>query len=334
MYSSDYTPLSKIFFSLAGIAAICLLILLLFMKITELKKNAVKRKRINYKRLIFRYYQREDLSRYKLYKLRKILIKMDRSYTKEFDYINIQSSQFMKEPEVIIDSKIVDKRLEYYKSNKIYLKKEALENIKDLLKKKSVLIKVKEYYQVQERNAAYTKLILRRDSRYYGFEELFKDIFIQRIIYLSKIVEQCKLIQNELALNIVECEENIRRNERNVKFDVVGKIIETTFSIITAPIRHGANLVNGIATGDSKKAWKSGAMLGLTVVGIGAVGDALDVLDGLDSIDLSTDLPSGEQEFVRPFDRTLEDGTTIWVDGDGDTNTDLTVEEGGGFTRN
>lgn len=274
------------------------------------------------------------MSRYKLYKLRKILIKMDRSYTKEFDYINIQSSQFMKEPEVIIDSKIVDKRLEYYKSNKIYLKKEALENIKDLLKKKSVLIKVKEYYQVQERNAAYTKLILRRDSRYYGFEELFKDIFIQRIIYLSKIVEQCKLIQNELALNIVECEENIRRNERNVKFDVVGKIIETTFSIITAPIRHGANLVNGIATGDSKKAWKSGAMLGLTVVGIGAVGDALDVLDGLDSIDLSTDLPSGEQEFVRPFDRTLEDGTTIWVDGDGDTNTDLTVEEGGGFTRN
>jgi hypothetical protein len=35
--------------------------------------------------------------------------------------------------------------------------------------------------------------------------------------------------------------------------------------------------------------------------------------------------------FVRPHERTLQNGETIWVDGDGDTSVDLDVEEGGGW---
>ena len=36
---------------------------------------------------------------------------------------------------------------------------------------------------------------------------------------------------------------------------------------------------------------------------------------------------------VEPHWRTLESGKEIWVDGDGDTSIDRTVEQGGGWTQ-
>lgn len=38
-----------------------------------------------------------------------------------------------------------------------------------------------------------------------------------------------------------------------------------------------------------------------------------------------------DTHFVSPHERELEDGSTIWVDGDGDTSVDLDIEEGGGW---
>jgi len=38
-----------------------------------------------------------------------------------------------------------------------------------------------------------------------------------------------------------------------------------------------------------------------------------------------------DTHFVSPHERQLQDGSTIWVDGDGDTSVDLDVGEGGGW---
>ncbi|NHM34061.1 hypothetical protein [Neobacillus terrae] len=38
-----------------------------------------------------------------------------------------------------------------------------------------------------------------------------------------------------------------------------------------------------------------------------------------------------DEHFVRPHERTLPSGEKIWVDGDGDTSVDRSIEQGGGW---
>lgn len=312
------------FMYIAIVVAISILYFYIYKKIISLKRSQSGQRSKRNQRS-----KNENISIFKLYKRHRLLKKMNKSYTKIFDYINIKSNVFMKEPSIRPDQNLIDEKMAYYRDNNIRLKDVALSNIRDLIKSKSVLIETKKYYQNHILFAKDTILILRRDSRHYGYEQEFKDLFQQRIHYLKNICEQCGLIDIELSSKISECDAAIYYNEQLVKTNFLEKIVEVTFSIVTAPIRHGANFIDGISSGDSKKAWKSGALLGLTVIGVGAIGDALDVLDGLESFDTVAD-----PEFVSPFERTLEDGSTIWVDGDGNTEIDLTVEEGGGFYRN
>lgn len=322
MDAENFKTLIQFFFTSIGIVGFCLLVLFLYKRRKGLTENTVLKEKIDY--TLYKYYPKEKHSKYQLYKYRKMLVKMDQSYTSLYDYTKTSSYIFMKEPSISPDPRLINDKMSYYNNNNIRLKDVALANIKELIKNKSILIGTKEYYRRHLLNAKETILILKSDSRNYGFEGVFKQVFQQRIKYLESIYKRCELIESELNSKISECDTAIFHNEQLVKTNVLEKVVDTAFSIVTAPIRHGANLVDGISSGDSKKAWKSGALLGLAAVGVGAVGDVLDVLDGLDSID---------PEFVNPFERTLEDGTTIWVDGDGNTDVDLTAEEGGGFYR-
>lgn len=95
---------------------------------------------------------------------------------------------------------------------------------------------------------------------------------------------------------------------------------------------NGLDTLEAIADGDKDKAVKIGTELLKTVaVGVLAVG-VVDVLDGLDVFDGSDDglliadnddyIENPNLHYVTPHERLLPDGSTIWVDGDGDTAVD------------
>lgn len=89
--------------------------------------------------------------------------------------------------------------------------------------------------------------------------------------------------------------------------------------------------VGAILDGDKEKTIEVGKELVKTLaVGALAIGviDIIDGLDGLDGPDFDTHEPNSfllensETHHVTPHYRTLDNGSTIWVDGDGDTSID------------
>lgn len=102
--------------------------------------------------------------------------------------------------------------------------------------------------------------------------------------------------------------------------------------------KDGIDAVEAIVEGDSDKAMKVGKEIVKTVaVGAMAIGVA-DVIDGIGDFDADLDFDADDDwsefannEFleehpdmhhVTPHERVLSDGTSIWVDGDGDTTVD------------
>lgn len=87
---------------------------------------------------------------------------------------------------------------------------------------------------------------------------------------------------------------------------------------------NGLETVDAIIDGDTEKAMKVGKELVKTVaIGSLAVGVA-DVIDNIDFVDDDTPqiVENPNTHHVTPHTRTLADGRTIWVDGDGNTNVD------------
>lgn len=140
---------------------------------------------------------------------------------------------------------------------------------------------------------------------------------------------------------------------------------------ISSTVQNVGNVAGGLIDGDETR-WKHGLREVGKTVAVGALGvsilDVADVIDingneggiegndptGNESIAIeqhpevgqveTADISSTpEQEyiaeenpnehFVEPHWRTLESGEEIWVDGDGDTSIDRTVEQGGGWNQ-
>lgn len=130
----------------------------------------------------------------------------------------------------------------------------------------------------------------------------------------------------------------------------IGEIATTTVSGFaqgaTHLIENGAGVIDGLANGDTDKAFESGRNLAkiaaTSVIAIG-VFEALDVFDGLDDIDgvddvAYIDLEEAEIHDVEPHyvEGHMREGTYIegyWRDGDGNTDVDLSSENGGGYIR-
>jgi len=110
------------------------------------------------------------------------------------------------------------------------------------------------------------------------------------------------------------------------------------FKGVTNMAENGIDAIDGAIKGDKDKVFRAGkSIVKAAAVGALAVGviDVVDGLDGLDSFDgvggadVYADVPvdvdyieNPNEHYVTPHERTLPDGRTIWVDGDGDTSVD------------
>lgn len=84
-------------------------------------------------------------------------------------------------------------------------------------------------------------------------------------------------------------------------------------------VKDGLGTAGAIINGDTDKAVKTAKEIVKTVaVGVIAVG-VIDFADGMDAFDL---VENPNEHYVTPHERILSDGSTIWVDGDGDTAVD------------
>lgn len=119
----------------------------------------------------------------------------------------------------------------------------------------------------------------------------------------------------------------------NKVFDSGGAYIEGVGKGIAKMATNGLETVEAILDGDTDTAIKAGKEIVKTVavctLAIG-VADVLDgVINGLDDADdglLIADnddfIENPNLHHVTPHERLLPDGSTIWVDGDGDTSVD------------
>lgn len=113
------------------------------------------------------------------------------------------------------------------------------------------------------------------------------------------------------------------------------KVVESGGSYITGVgkgmekmVKDGLGTAGAIINGDTDKAVKTAKEIVKTVaVGVIAVG-VIDFADGMDTFDL---VENPNEHYVTPHERILSDGSTIWVDGDGDTAVDT---NGGWFQTN
>ncbi|RFB12717.1 hypothetical protein DZB84_18375 [Bacillus sp. HNG] len=287
-----------------------------------------------YKRKVNRYYKNEQYSTTKISHLQKIYIKMDKTYTTYFNYIDIKAKAFMNYTLTKNDSNSEPEGFGYYKSDYLRIKGDALRQIKKIIWFKQSLYDAINYYNHQEENATKTMAIIKSESEKFGYEKNFKKIYNHRLSYLKSIELHCQKIKNSIFAEINKCDVEIRKHEQIKKSTLEDKIIDGSFAILTAPIRHSFNFAKGIINEDPQKVVKSGLMLGVGFLGIGAIAEAVDALEGmnLDALN-SLEFSSEGLEFVDPHIRTLPDGSEIWIDGDGDTEVNLSKEEGGGYWR-
>ncbi|MEH6949531.1 hypothetical protein V7068_21185, partial [Bacillus sp. JJ634] len=182
---------------------------------------------------------------------------------------------------------------------------------------------------IQYHYANKTLILLENESDRKGYELYFNQIYKYRVMYLQAIMAQCIKINRQIDDKSRDYDNLIEQLSNYKKPTWEDKLIEGVAAMVTSPFRHGFNIALGLANGDSEKVIKSSLILGTSFLGISAIADALDVLDGLDSIDIA----ESSLEFVDPHERILSDGSTIWVDGDGNTSVDLSKENGGGYYR-
>ncbi|MGG3941111.1 hypothetical protein ABEV54_06590 [Peribacillus psychrosaccharolyticus] len=280
---------------------------------------------------VIRKYHPKKLTKSEMNYLIKILGSLDKAYNSIFNYSKIKSDVFMKWPTITAKNAYVEKEMAYYQTDYMNIRKEALEKIRDVLNQKSIINQLLSYYDQQKICAATTIEKIEKNRYMDDFKKYFPQITSHRLNYLNQITNQCQLIKNELNLKLIECNNEISKLEKHKKPTWFSTVVKVAGSIITAPIRHSINIIIGITDGDTGKILKSGAMLGVGLIGVGAIVDALDILDGIDSIESALD--SSDMEFVSPHPRILPDGTEIWIDGDGDSSIDLSIEEGGGYYR-
>lgn len=158
---------------------------------------------------------------------------------------------------------------------------------------------------------------------------------------IYKVTAQTGELLGSVAEGSVETIKGVVNEDNQMQTQGLNKIFDSGATYVTGMARgvakiakDGIDTIDAIIEGDSDKAIKVGKEIIKTVaVGTLAIGVA-DVIDGIGDIDLDLDADDGwdafaNEEFleenpnmhhVTPHERVLADGTSIWVDGDGDTS--------------
>jgi hypothetical protein len=135
-------------------------------------------------------------------------------------------------------------------------------------------------------------------------------------------------------------------------FDSVGTVAKGIAAGVGSVVKDGATVVTGLKSGDTVAAGAAArnlakvAAVSVLAVGILDVFDVIDFVPDTDVAELGGDVELTEPnaietgaQFVDPHevsDYVRSDGTEVegyWRDGDGNTNIDRTIEQGGGYFR-
>lgn len=312
----------------------------------ELRKEYKINLQKNYNPKEYSFFQRRKKKR----AFKKVFKQFNKDYIKHYDYILLKYKNiFNSYPQYITSSflnEYISKR-NRYKNNRIHSK--ALEKIyiclENLYKIKSII----EYFNNHISNAEKTlKEIDKEDYKYY-YPELYhkrKNELLLIIYHANKIVKYLELER------VPEYERAILELEKFKKPTILEKAGTFALNVLTAPVRHLINVIDGIEEDDKTKVGKGLTFLILGGIGIGLVGDALDAFEGLENLggqshiavpnmDISSigieATDSSNIHFVEPHEVSgyvTQDGTVVegyFRDGDGDTSIDMTVSEGGGY---
>jgi hypothetical protein len=187
------------------------------------------------------------------------------------------------------------------------IRDEAVEKIKVCFWKiyviKSAILYFEEHIQLAKR----TITLINTNSFY---RQHLTPILKQRTKYLEGIIYHSE----KIIVNLNERERKIRSAIKELEKIKKPTIFDIAINIITAPFRHTFNMIDSLITGNDEKFIRSGVFLGLTFLGAGLIGDAIDALDAIDSTDftsveLDTDIHHVESHSVDGYVRA--DGTVV-----------------------
>lgn len=292
--------------------------------IDENKKNKLRKNNLE------KYYSSTINSENKRQKALKILEKFDHIY----DAYLLGFNSFFKDYPTSYS--IIKQGEEAYKDQKRYkgmdIDEKALGVIYNLIGLIYTIKRQIQYFDSNIKSAKYTLEKLENDTE---IKDFFPYLYYIRRNNLEKMIWHSQKLINLLNDQLLKYQSAIDELAQIKKKSFLSKAGVFSWKMVSAPVRHIVNLVEGIVCDDDAKVNKSVMMLIFGTVGIGIISDAIDALDVLDSLDYnSLDLVEGpDNHFVEPHSRMLSDGNVIWVDGDGDTSIDRTVEEGGGYLR-
>lgn len=203
---------------------------------------------------------------------------------------------------------------------------------------KSALKKIKKtlfYLELAERQVMYFEIIYSRAKDTKNkisnnlYQKEFTLLYKERIQFLSYVSTVARKSIAAIKNDINNFEITISELEKIPKKSLLNKSLEVGFNVLTAPVRHTLNIIDGFIEGDNKKIGKGIFMLTAGLVGIGVAVDALELLEASEGIVATETGPT----HVEPHERVLPSGEVIWVDGDGDTSVNLSESEGGGYWR-
>ena len=284
------------------------------------------------------FYPKEKYERKARRELIKILVEFNKAFYHE--YPNVKNDDFNSVlnsyPRQSTDQSKINRDIELYKT--MIINKKALKMIEKLLPIHYTIKAQIDSYRKEKRKAQRAQSLIFKED----FQSYFPELYKKRARILKAIENNCLRIEDNLEVEKSKFEDAIQELVLNKKKGVFEKAGLFAWNMATAPVRHVVNIIEGFGENDPRKIGKSATMLVLGVVGVGLAFEAIDGLEGLDGSgaialdDSSVELlGNGEpgSHFVEPHARILPDGTEIWIDGDGDTSVNLTVEEGGGYYR-
>ncbi len=247
---------------------------------------------------------------------KKELLKFNRTYTTEFNYIQNNISDILK-CEYLMQSQIRQELILDYENhvgdfhNK-NINRKARKRIKESLYTLYVIESALLYFQEHQNKAHRTIKRFEQDSLDGSeYHKLYLELFSERKIKLTKIIIQINKIHDILSKEKHQIESIISELEKcknPTLWNIVGKVI-------TAPVRHPANFVTAVFNGDVKGSFTNGTRTALMLFGVGIIGDTFDIFEAVfDGIDM------------EGFDKALHHVDSHWVEGY--TRQDGTVVDG------